>query len=60
MDRLFILAIAIMIAGALSGGFYSVAGTPGGGAMIINRLTGSVWDCTAIGCDPIPYRKNSN
>ena len=54
MDRLYILAIAIVIAGALSGGFYSVSNSSTG-PTIINRFTDSMWDCTAAGCERVPY-----
>jgi hypothetical protein len=49
MDRLYILAIAIVIAGSLSGGFYSVTGM-GNGSAVINRFTGSTWACDYSGC----------
>ena len=50
MDRLIILAIAIVIAGALSGGLYSISGTGNGMSMVINRFTGTVWNCTILDC----------
>jgi hypothetical protein len=49
MDRIYILAIAIVIAGALSGGLYTAAGGNGSG-YVINRFTGSGWYCGAMQC----------
>jgi hypothetical protein len=60
MDRLYILAIAIVIAGALSGGVYSVAGTGTGGSIMFNRFTGSSWYCAAPECFPVKPPKISN
>jgi hypothetical protein len=60
MDRLYVLAIAIVIAGALSGGVYSVSGA-NGSAHIVNRFTGSTWYCGATTCLRAAYRgENSN
>ncbi len=58
MDRLLILAIVIVIAGALSGGVYSVSGTGNGTALIVNRLSGNTWLC-GLSCSPIRFN-NSN
>ncbi|MGH2198718.1 hypothetical protein ACQ1Z2_14315 [Enterococcus faecalis] len=44
MDRIYVLAAAIVLAGFLSGGVYSVTGT-GNSGMIVNRFTGSAWSC---------------
>jgi hypothetical protein len=52
----YILAIAIVIAGALSGGFYSVSNNATG-PTIINRLTGTIWDCTAAGCERVSLQQ---
>lgn len=66
MDRLVILAVAIVVAGALSGaggGIYSVAGTGTGTAMIVNRFTAKVWTCNISYCEPMAFRdpiRNSN
>jgi hypothetical protein len=49
MDRLIILAIAIAIAGGLSGGVYSVSGG-NGSSFVINRFTGAAWYCGAQNC----------
>jgi hypothetical protein len=54
MDRLFIIAIAIMIAGVLSGGLYSVGGMSNGFS-VINRITGSTWACDYTGCVKLHY-----
>jgi hypothetical protein len=56
MDRLLMLAIAIVIAGALSGGVYSIAGSGTGNSVVINRFTGKVWTCNLIACDPLEFR----
>ena len=56
MDRLIILSICVVIAGALSGGFYAV-GTNEVGSTIINRFTGRAWACDHIACYPLPYKK---
>jgi hypothetical protein len=59
MDRLIILAIAIMIAGALSGasgGLYSVAGTGTGTSVIVNRFTAKAWTCNIIYCESMAFR----
>ncbi len=39
MDRLFILAIAILIGAFLSGGVYTVTGSAANGAVVVNRFT---------------------
>lgn len=54
MDRLYILAAALALAGFLSGGIYTVTGSLGN-AVVINRFTGSVWYCTASGCSGRQY-----
>jgi hypothetical protein len=58
MDRLMILAVAIVIAGALSGGVYSASGSYSN-AIVINRFTGTVWNCNLLSCIQIA-RGNSN
>jgi hypothetical protein len=55
MDRLYILAIAIVIAGALSGGVYSVTTMGNNGSAVINRFTGSTWACDNTGCIRLRY-----
>jgi len=57
MDKLFVLATAIALAGFLSGGLYQLApnGGSAGGSKVLNRLTGSVWDCDYRECSPIKY-----
>ena len=45
MDRLFVLGAAILLAGLLSGGVYSVSGSGSGTAIVINKFTGAVWSC---------------
>lgn len=55
MDRLYILAIAIVIAGALSGGVYSVSARGNAGIAVINRFTGSTWGCDLSGCIQLRY-----
>jgi hypothetical protein len=59
MDRMIILAIAVVIAGALSGGIYAVSGAGAANAFVVNRLTGSVWICSSR-CEPVPTYRNSN
>jgi hypothetical protein len=44
MDRIYILAIAIVIAGALDGGLYAVSGGSGASHMV-NRFAGKTWYC---------------
>ncbi|MGY3075350.1 hypothetical protein ACVWZZ_001721 [Bradyrhizobium sp. LM6.10] len=56
MDRLFVLAGAIVLAGFLSGGVYSVTGGERGNSTIINRFTGSVWGCTILECTPTAFK----
>jgi hypothetical protein len=58
MDRLIILAVAVAIAGVLSGGIYAVSGAGAPNAFVVNRFTGSVWICS-YNCQQVPY-KNSN
>jgi hypothetical protein len=61
MDRLIILALAIVIAGALSGasgGLYSVAGTGTGTSIIINRFTAKAWTCSILFCEPMAFRNS--
>jgi hypothetical protein len=55
MDRIYILAAAIALAGALSGGLYSVSGSMGN-AVMINRLTGSMWMCSLAGCQQTKFQ----
>ena len=55
MDRLVILAVAIVIAGGLSGGIYTTVGTQGT-SMIVNRFTGSAWNCIVDSCSPARFR----
>jgi hypothetical protein len=63
MDRLFVLAAALIFAGALSGilsgGLYHATGTGSGSFAVVNRFTGSAWDCNLGYCDPYRY-KNLN
>ncbi len=54
MDRLYILAVALVLAGFLSGGIYTVTGA-GNSGIIVNRFTGNAWDCFGL-CKPIPFR----
>jgi|tagenome__1003787_1003787.scaffolds.fasta_scaffold20949336_5 hypothetical protein len=49
MDRLIILAIALVIASVLNGGIYTVSGGQAT-THIINRFTGSGWYCAASNC----------
>ena len=56
MDRLFIFAIAIVLAGFLSGGVYSVADSGNTGAVIVNRFTGNGWYCGLLGCSPLTFK----
>jgi hypothetical protein len=42
MDRLIILAIAIVIAGFLYGGIYAVSGSGSAFPVVVNRFTGQV------------------
>ena len=58
MDRLFILAIAIVIAGALSGGVYTSAGSGSGGVVITNKFTGSSTFCATTVCRPMQLNLN--
>lgn len=61
MDRLFILAAALVVAGFLSGGLYTVAGQGTGGALVVNRFTGNGWYCGAMNCFRMNWRdSNSN
>lgn len=61
MDRMFFLAIAIVIAGFLNGGVYSMATGPNDGLMVVNRFTGSVWTCNQLSCaGPAPFKAISN
>jgi hypothetical protein len=53
MDRLLILAMAIVIAGALSGGLYTTSGS--NGVYVVNRFTGSAWFCGLGTCIPFKY-----
>lgn len=59
MDRLYILAIAFILAGALSGllsgGLFQLSGAGGAGFAVVNRLTGSVWFCGIGSCTPYRY-----
>lgn len=52
LDRLMILAIAIVIAGALSGGLYTTTGD--NSAYVVNRFTGHVWFC-GFECKALKY-----
>jgi hypothetical protein len=61
MDRLIILAMAIVMAGALSGasgGLYSVAGTGTGTSVVINRFTAKAWTCNVLFCEPLAFRNS--
>ena len=57
MDRMFVLAAALIVAGLLSGGIYSIAGTNNGSAMVVNRFTGHVSFCSMLHCADV---RNSN
>ena len=61
MDRLIILAMAIVMAGALSGvsgGLYSIAGTGTGTSVVINRFTAKAWTCNVLFCEPLAFRNS--
>ena len=49
MSRIYVLTIAIVISGMLSGGIYSVS-AGNGTALIINRFTGGGWYCHLEAC----------
>lgn len=55
MDRLYILAIALVLAGAMSGGVFSVS-HGNGNSTIINRFTGKGWFCNLRVCYPLETR----
>lgn len=56
MDRIYILAAAILLAGFLSGGIYTAAGNgASGGTKVLNRFTGGLWDCDHNTCTPVRY-----
>jgi hypothetical protein len=59
MDRLFILAAAILIAGVFSGGLYSTASMGTYGSIVLNRFTGDAWQCGIGSCVKMAY-KTSN
>jgi hypothetical protein len=51
MDRLYVLAIAILLSGILSGGVYTIAAAGNGSTLVMNRFTGSVLFCSSMsGC----------
>ncbi len=58
MGRLTIIALALAIAGLLSGGIYSVSSSGLSTAIVINRFTGAAWSCS-VTCEPIETRRNS-
>jgi hypothetical protein len=59
MGRVIVLAVAIALAGFVSGGIYTASSNgASGGVTIMNRFTGTVWSCFGS-CEPVQY-KNSN
>jgi hypothetical protein len=54
MGRLIILAVAIVIAGFLSGGVYQISAGQSG-SYVVNRYTGSVSYCNTD-CRPLSFR----
>jgi hypothetical protein len=50
MDKIYILAAAIALAGFLSGGVYSVAGSASNRFIVVNKFTGSGWACDFTAC----------
>lgn len=50
MDRLYILAAALVLAGFLSGGIYTASGGGNGASIVVNRFTGAGWYCAAMNC----------
>lgn len=61
MDRLVILAGALVLAGFLSGDLYTATGQGTGGAIVVNRFTGNGWYCGAMNCFPlVQMQQNSN
>jgi hypothetical protein len=59
MDRVIVLAVALVMAGFVSGGIYTASSNgASGGVTIMNRFTGTAWSCFNS-CEPVQY-KNSN
>jgi hypothetical protein len=56
MDRIWLVLIAIIIAGVLIGGRYTVAGTQTT-VYIVDRFTGAGWYCILGDCNRL---RNSN
>lgn len=59
MDRLMILAIALLFAGFLSGGIYTTSPQGNAGAVIVNRFTGNGWYCGATNCFRLNWRESN-
>jgi len=57
MDRLFVLAAALVVAGFLSGGIYTASSNGQGFTMVVNRFNGNVVACSVAACGPV---KNTN
>ena len=51
-----IVAAALVIAGLMSGGRYAVSGAGQGNAIVVDRLTGSAWNCWSRECTPVTYK----
>jgi len=61
MDRLIILAVALVIAGFLNGGGLYTVSNGQATTHIINRFTGAGWYCAASNCFRlIWHEQNSN
>lgn len=58
MDRIYILAATIAVAGFACGGLYTTSSMGNGSAAIVNRFTGSAWSCSFMSCSPIRYRQD--
>jgi hypothetical protein len=55
MDRLIILALAIVVAGFLNGGVYAVSGGGSAFPIVMIRFTGQVWSCSVVACSTVKY-----
>lgn len=53
-----VICAAIVIAGFLSGGIYSISASGQGTAYVANRFTGKVWYCYSGACSPIESESN--
>jgi len=53
-----IIAAALVVAGFASGGRYTVSGSGQGGALIVDRYTGSAWSCVLSQCYPARFQSN--